>query len=283
VAIKVLCIAGLGHSGSTLLGALLGQLDGFFYAGELRSIARALERGELCGCELPLPECPVWSVVLEGLKPAQLKLDERDESALGLVRQRLRRRAPDGGFAALPARIAATTGSRVVVDSSKWPGYASLLEQIDGVGLAVVHLIRDPRGVVHSRQKRGLRAGRPPELSPVRSALQWNVWNPVIEAAWRDGRYARLRYEDFVAKPEEAVHRLARLAGEEAGQTLFTAPDTVELDTTHSVAGNRNRFQKGSVRIALDEEWRTPQGLSPVDRRLVGALTWPLRLRYGYR
>jgi hypothetical protein len=41
----VLLIAGLGRSGSTLLGARLGQLEGLFFAGELRSAAQAFERG----------------------------------------------------------------------------------------------------------------------------------------------------------------------------------------------------------------------------------------------
>lgn len=245
-------------------------------------MARALERGEPCGCGSALRECPVWGPILDGLSAEELELDRRNESARGIVRQRLRSQPPAGAFATLPDGISRVTGSRVVVDSSKWPGYTHLLGGIEGVELAVAHLVRDPRGVVHSRRKRALRAGRAVDLSPARSALQWNVWNPVIEAVWRNRRYMRLRYEDFVAAPEDAVRRLARLVGEEAGGMPFTAPETVELAPTHSVAGNRNRFQTGPVRIALDDEWRTAQGLAQRDERVVTALTWPVRRRYGY-
>ena len=38
--VKVVYIAGMGRSGSTLLGSLLGQLDGFFFVGEFRHLVR---------------------------------------------------------------------------------------------------------------------------------------------------------------------------------------------------------------------------------------------------
>jgi hypothetical protein len=59
----------------------------------------------------------------------------------------------------------------------------------------------------------------------------------------------------------------------------FTAPGEAWLEPTHSVTGNQTRFTKGLVAIELDDEWRR-DGES---NTTVGALTWPLRLRYGYR
>src|SRR6266498_4080255 len=63
--LKVLYIAGAGRSGSTLLDGVLGQLDGFFAAGELRYLwERGLQESRLCGCGVAVRDCPTWRAVL---------------------------------------------------------------------------------------------------------------------------------------------------------------------------------------------------------------------------
>jgi len=282
VAVRVLLIAGLGHSGSTVLGALMGQLDGFFFTGELRSAARAFKRRDPCGCGEPLPECPVWTRILanafgETDRVKGLRLDDASSRAFAILRQRHVRPSPEAAaFEAVFRAAVETTGSRVVVDSSKWPGYAHFLQHLPGVDLSVLHLIRDPRGVAHSRRKYGARGGQ--VLGPTASAVQWDLWNPLVEMLWRRGSYARLRYEDFVAEPEDAIRRIAGLVGETPRELPFDGHGSAELAPTHSVVGNRSRFQTGAVRIELDEEWRSHGEAN----RSVAALTWPVRLRYGY-
>src|SRR4029078_12568053 len=53
------------------------------------------------------------------------------------------------------------TGAEVVVDSSKIPTYAMLLRRIPAVDLRIVRLVRAPRGVVHSWQRRVARPDGP--------------------------------------------------------------------------------------------------------------------------
>src|ERR1700684_4694430 len=61
----VIYIAGTGRSGSTVLANILGEVEGLFAAGEVRYLwQRGLKEGRLCGCGLPVRECPVWSRVL---------------------------------------------------------------------------------------------------------------------------------------------------------------------------------------------------------------------------
>ena len=63
--VKVLYIAGYERSGSTLLHNVLGQLDGFFAAGELNEIwDRSLIENRRCGCGVPFKECEVWRGIL---------------------------------------------------------------------------------------------------------------------------------------------------------------------------------------------------------------------------
>ena len=67
----VVYIVGWGRSGSTLLTAILGELDGAFAAGELRMLwGRGAIGRRLCGCGRVIPECPIWSQVLERLDDA---------------------------------------------------------------------------------------------------------------------------------------------------------------------------------------------------------------------
>ena len=101
----------------------------------------------------------------------------------------------------------------------------------------------------------------------------------MLERLGRRGAYLRLRYEDFVSAPEEAVQRIAALVDEHLVRLPFTALGEAWLEPTHSVTGNQTRFTTGPVAIELDEEWRR-HGES---NGTVGALTSPLRLRYGYR
>ncbi|MDQ3328808.1 MAG: sulfotransferase, partial [Chloroflexota bacterium] len=63
--VKVLYIAGFGRSGSTIMDNILGQLDGVFSGGELRSLwYHGLTGNILCGCGERFRECPVWERVL---------------------------------------------------------------------------------------------------------------------------------------------------------------------------------------------------------------------------
>ena len=65
--VKVLYVAGLGRSGSTILANTLGQVEGFFSGGELNFIWKhALIENRLCGCGRPSRECPFWGPVFNG-------------------------------------------------------------------------------------------------------------------------------------------------------------------------------------------------------------------------
>ena len=50
--------------------------------------------------------------------------------------------------------IAEVARARVVVDSSKLPTYAMLLDGIEGVDVRVAHLVRDPRAAAFSWQRK---------------------------------------------------------------------------------------------------------------------------------
>lgn len=294
----VLFIAGSGRSGSTIFHNLLGQLPGVTAVGEVRYIwERGFGKDQLCGCGRRFGACPLWSAVAEDLFGGMEKVPHRR-----LAKLTERFRIKDLPLAPLPllgpaslARvgelvdvlsqlyrsIAGISRSDVIVDSSKNPSFGYLLRQMEEVDLKVLHFVRDGRAVAHSWSQR--RESQPGEAlrrqSIPASSLQWNARNATAELFLR-GAYRRLRYEDFVARPRQELAAVAEWIGRDDAD-LPIAGDRARLsEPNHSVFGNEVRFATGDVTLSHDVRWKTD--MAPRDRRIASALTFPLRLRYGY-
>src|SRR5579862_6858142 len=305
----VLYIAGTGRSGSTLLASILGEVDGVFAAGEVRYLwQRGLAESRLCGCGVPVRECPIWGKVLA--QSGHLDEPGRGEGVVSLLKRTGRiRNLPAvlmGNFRPKfdPARSADTardraalgdiyaamahvTGSRVIVDSSKLPAYANVLTATPGIDLRVVHLIRDPRGAAHSWSSRkalsdGAARSHMEQIGPAKSAFLWDIWNfsgGILFGRTPD-RYMRLRYEDFIADPRRAVRQILAMVGMEDAELPFVSGTEALTSFNHSVAGNPDRLRHGLIRLRQDDRWRT--GMARRDQRLVSVLTLPLLMHYGY-
>ncbi|MCA1672772.1 MAG: sulfotransferase, partial [Actinobacteria bacterium] len=265
--VKVLFIAGSGRSGSTLLANMLGQLDGYFSAGELRYLfERGVIENRLCGCGAHFRECRLWTAVADR---AFGGMDERDAGQAVSRQHRCTRArhlplmlaarwAPDrfsSRMAGYPEQLSRlyravreVTGSRVIVDSSKLPTYGYILGKAPAVDLSVVHLVRDPRAVAYSwtRKKaqpdRGWSGYMQPQ-APVKSALLWNLWNASAAAMWGQlpRRYLLLRYEDFIDEPKESMGRILAMMGDDEPALSFLDGRRVTLLPNHTVAGNPDR------------------------------------------
>jgi hypothetical protein len=93
-----------------------------------------------------------------------------------------------------------------------------------------------------------------------------------------------LRYEDLVRDPRTELSRVAALTADVTGVTdplEFLHGNEFEQAGSHAVAGGRIRMHSGPIALSLDEKWRREYAASR--RRMVAALTWPLRRFYGYR
>lgn len=295
----VLYLTGKGRSGSTLLSMVLGELDGFFAAGELRFFwRRGLVEARRCACGEPIPACPVWGEVarrLVDLDAERLAADSEAVFRWGAAPRLLAGRTGSwdafGRWAEATERLLAAvtevTGAEVVVDSSKWPTDPGALGRVGGIRPFSLLLVRDPRAVAWSwqRTKTHHDLDQPREMDRYpswHSGLSWIVRNAVAELATRrsPGPRATLRYEDFVADPAAGLARIAALVGRTPDIGAVLHDRTLTVHEGHTLAGNPTRFGGSEVTIRPDEEWST--NLPARDRRLVTALTWPLRPRYGY-
>lgn len=277
----VLYIAGSPRSGTTLLARLLGELPRSTTVGELRLIwDRSFKQDFACGCGAPFSVCPFWSDVVRAwsetndLSPDEgLRIrGELHTRSMGSVVSRalgagdnddLRRyvRSMD----ALYESIAAAASVDTIVDSSKTPADALALAALSRFDIRVIHLVRDPRGIVQSWTKRkkdpSLPGGSTVENGLAVTTARWLHLNAAMLRHRKQlGNPLLVRYEDIAADPAAEVRRISNELGFGPVE-LDVQQSSVNLSATHTVAGNPMRFDTGATRIAADEEWRTAMPL----------------------
>ncbi len=312
---KIVFVVGSQRGGTTIFGRLLGEIEGFVFAGAVRRLWLT-GSGRTCSCGLPNQSCELWSKVL----PAALKdgatiadvsrwqdrhLSNR-HSWLGAARiaiaakrgRHLRRELATYAevMQRLYREVARQTDARVVIDTSKHPNDAMLLLRIPELPVFLIQIVRDPRGSAHSVQRRDVarRARRAsatrtaaarlvPAWRAARATLNWIVRHGASEALRRmapSDRSLLVRYEDLVERPSEVLTRVAAFLDEDPASYPDFAGGTVDLKVTHSPSCAK-RLTAESVPFRLDDRWMT--GLTPVEALVTQALAWPLMRRYGYR
>jgi len=309
----VLLVLASARSGTTLLGKLLDLHPGVTFVGELNRRRAWLERQGACACGMPYRECPVWAPLAtrpsfaadhggtaadrRATAPEVRELQATVRRPAALIRLLLG--VPTGGqfryvayVEQLYRDVAAQADTPVIVDTSKKNLVEILLfTRIGSLPFHIVHLHRDPRGVVASRlrgaRRRSERAGgggHPwaarlglPIVVP--DALAWDRVNGagLLLERRSPGSTARVPYEVLVADSRGTVGALLDGVGLDAADLpdAWPAPDVVDFPTNHSMAGNRGRRTRGPTPLVADDRWR--DDLHPAFRVVVDALTAPVR------
>ena len=190
-------------------------------------------------------------------------------------------------MAAACRTLASTTDAAVVVDTSKRPLDAALLAGVPDLDTYVLHVVRDPRAVVHSwrRAKTFSAAGEVRTMGTrglASSVRRWTanaLYAEALRRRYPPDRWLHIRYEDFAARPRDTIEDILAFV-DAPGATPFTDARTARLNPNHIVAGNPSRFTTGEVTIRRDDAWK--REMPRRDQRVVAALTLPLRMRYGY-
>ena len=301
--LKVLYIGGTGRTGSTMLDQLLGQFSTYFSGGEMAFFwSRGIEAGAICACGEPVRTCGVWSHAVTSVTADPDRLASRmvalrrrfwsphvfAMAVPGFSRRRMRE------IAELPATmeqlqrdVAATQDIEVFIDSSKEPHYSYILREGSDLDLRFLHLVRDPRAVGRSWQRRKTEAGLTTDeimeqrTSPIASAY-YMFSNMVSEIFWgsRPQQYAFLRYEDFVADPARILEAIGEFAGSPIDPDSVLDGTSFAIGQMHTSWGNPSRVGRTSITIRQDDAWRTE--LTRRDLVLLTVLNLPLLVRYGY-
>lgn len=301
----LVCVVGAGHSGSTLLDAMLGNHPMVSGVGEVQRISVEPET-RACGCGRLIPECPYWSRVAAEMgnrlgEPVSSYADQRitllgqrrsrprfaptpDELVLMLgsrrllhagaqVSRRLRRvRNAARRSWTLFESVAAVDGSQVIIDTSKDAFRMKYLYLEHPNRTKVIHLIRDGRGVVASHTRR-----RGASLET--TARMWRNRNRSAElmlATIPRRNRMRLRYEDLCRDLEGELTRALRFAGIEPGEDI----GRLGLRELHSIPGNPDFLKRRDIVIKLDERWRDEFG--PDELEVFEGIAGRRNRRYGY-
>jgi hypothetical protein len=291
-------IAGVGHSGSTLLDIVTGTIPGVFSSGEITYLpSRMAYRKFPCSCLSPLAECRVWSKVVADVSQ-EVGFDVRQDPlrykmAL-LQRQRWKTDLPQDiwftlqravfGYAmqrrsldiiegiwrtALSERIdnnwrifdtvCKTCDVRYVVDSSKNIYRAKLLHSKRPADVYVLLLIRDLRGLAWSSIKRG--------RDPIRTTGKFvRQYNRILSTLrnMEGVSFTPVKYERLCADPIAERRRIAGFLG------LDDPGADIEIDPAkHHLTGGNAMRMKGRMDIRLDESWKenlTPDVRSRVEK-----------------
>jgi hypothetical protein len=245
VTVRLVYIAGSGRTGSTLLSLLLSRSPNATNVGQVRDLAKAVAADAICTCGDSVASCRFWAPVVAAL---QLEEEGRGELVNELRKDYVRsepwkalRDGRDDDVANHPyveylrdlyAAVGEAAPGKVLVDSSKTPEVALALSRSAGFDVTVVHLLRDPRAVACSWERK---------LGERRRTIGFcRMWKQRVGAL--DGWAATgttpivdVRYEVFAARPEETVARIVAATPLEPAPDLFVAPRTaaVSWDDQH--------------------------------------------------
>ena len=303
--LRVVYIAGVGRSGSTILDSVLGNHPLIQSVGELSRLASdAWMQNFYCSCGKKSSECPFWVAVQETWCASNGKVSVEDfvETQNNVEQSghwpfsvgRSWKQTQNFQVYVEQTRlvlkaIQKISNCSVIVDSSKSIERAFALSQIPEIELRVIQLVRDPRGVVWSHKKRftkDLQKGLPRDIQSQpawRAALYWCRMNLHADRLRRHlgpERALLVRYEDFMLQTQPVLQRIGDFIGVDLTDVQRMINEGKKLCFDHTIAGNRVRM-KGMLELKFDEEWQ--QNLSPQDRRITEILSGWLMTRYGYK
>jgi len=259
---KIIYIAGLGHSGSTILDMALGCHPMIIGLGEVARLLKANKEhfqsdefnSLICSCGMRAMTCPFWSVGKEVLT----QYDEKDieNKYLGLVSCFSEQYGQDA----------------ILVDSSKNPNkYLSFLQ--DKYDLHVIFLVRDFRSWCYSRHSRT-------GANMVRLAYKWYKDNRMMERFLKKSKvkYMTLGYEELSFYPEIMLKKICNFSGIDFSDKMLKPIQT----SSHIIRGNIARADSTkSQHIQYDARWLTSNKLSLLSPLFAPLLNWNKRNVYS--
>lgn len=263
-------IAGYGRSGSTVLDAWLGAIDGFVATGEMHFLPQYLVDDRACSCGDALRMCAAWPYEggpVSTARAAAVTTSIESSVLVGGARGRKTSQAERDDYASwwkwCIDHVKTATDSTTLVDSSKSMAASrhrvETLRDLCGLDVAVLHLVRDPRAVFVSAMKGDNSQYSRPFTgfeASIRSLVGWQVANrAALHHAATSDRYALLWYHEFTSAPEQTVVKALRELGV-AGDLSLPGPGSI--DPGHGVGGNRMRSQgREGIEVRADAAWRT--------------------------
>ena len=261
--LKVVYIAGLYHTGSTLLDMLLGSLPDVIGLGEIfKCFHDKFEKN--CSCGKTVEECEFWGSFA---KNNSQKLNIQNEYEKVIEK-----------FEDLYGK------NSILVDSSKchpFKFFASAndrkmqgldhLINIDDIDLKVIHIVRDVRSWSNSLLMRDAKEKNKNTIfansfrllfrSSFARFVQW-YWGhkKIINFINKNNlNHIKISYEDLAINPKKTLLDITRFLGLEYSDSMLKPSNT----SSHIAVGNPMRFRESDIEnIRYDYRWMSSNKLS---------------------
>jgi hypothetical protein len=285
---KIVFVAGISFSGSTLTGLLLGSRPNAIFGGELKDYKRRMQSeargsGHFCSCGGSRDTCPFWSEVQkryrleEELSPApgfswqNLLLGLKLTTGIGLGGPR---ESPHGRLVKCIYEVARAQypGVRWVIDTSKSISNLDAIARMPGVEVSVIHLVRDGKSVAGSYKKRGGRA--------LYGMATWSIGNLFIRKyiERRKLRALTVDYRSLCVGDEATYRAINDFLGSDLSLPL--AAERIAQTTFHIVSGN-GKVRRSASNFQGVRYSPSPFEPSTLERMVASAVIEPLDRRFG--
>jgi hypothetical protein len=229
---KVIYITGQGHSGSTLLDLIIGSHSDVVSVGEIKPKSLHYlddaKSNKKCICGSRIRDCDFWNGVTSRLShPAAAVCEKGNEKAK----------------TAFVSAALAVSGCSVYCENTKSERRLRELADAPELDLFAVELVRDPRAVAFSYQRK--RGGF---LRQLIAFAPFSLAGLVQRRA--DCRRLTVRYEKFSTRPDRVVPEIMQFAGlrYEPAQLDYKA------HVHHNLDGNKMR-KRPARPIAFDDHF----------------------------
>ncbi len=298
--INILYIAGQGRSGSTLIGNILGELNGNCTVGEpwyVWNKKNNFANSDRCSCGSLLNNCSHWQKILTvGFNKSNFnninspKGVEFSTGIFPLLSSLFNHSFYSNEYIefleTFYQAIKETNKAKFIIDESKIFGHYLALKQIPKIELYIIHLVRDPRAVVHSWQRKKARANDDKEFLPrwglYKATRTWIIQNLLLSFEFMNNkqRYLFLRYEDFAKSPQYEIEKVMKWANFHKPSPFLTSNKVRVQKKHHLIGSNPIGSAHGEINIQLDNAWESE--MSIWKKLLITSLVWPFLLLYRY-
>jgi len=291
---KVIYIMGCGRSGTTILDIILGNHSGFLSLGELNNAMDAWNKKRTCSCGVPVRQCRIWKNVGniffrsdsggEHYKIAKYQNDI--ERQIFIIKHILGFYDPSmiheyhSYIYNIFRVLEESSSAKAIIDSSKSVGRALALLRNAKIDVQIIHLVRDPRGVYFSFQKKNLITSTKNIWSLV---AYWNKVNFLASLArlrLGDKKVLQVRYEDLISNTDKTIDKIAVFIKEDLSDVKIKLRDEVVMERGHLASGNRLRIQKIPLKLQPDFEWM--KRLKLHEQIIITTHCLPLMIAYKY-
>lgn len=307
---KLIYIAGYGRSGSTFLERLLQYQPSIRSCGEMANFFRNYGvNSNRCSCGYSLERCQFWGAIAK--KMFQKNFFPTDFYSCSRIQKKREGHWSHGGsfhpdiyhdsYATFmrpffDALVQTSSEKKILIDSSK-TSYSTLfrpeaISQLDIFSLHIIHLIRDPKGVVWSVKKglnRVLEGGmeNKPSMPVARALVGWifaNIAADRLKNYFGESKYYMLKYEDLIEDPVKVLHHISFKWNIDLQESICAAKkakysSVIQLPIIHQLSGNRMRF---STTFSIKPDYTWKEKMNPKTKVMIKTLTMPFSKKYGY-